>query len=98
MFGIRNRIVKFALCSAAEESKVLEKAIRMEFKDILSQDFGPLLLQIKDEEWGVFVDLVDAAVPDRNTIKVLQAEPIVSQKPQMMGEVNKVVNKISCVG
>ena len=72
VLGIRNRIVKFASCSAAEESKVLE---RMEFKDILGQDFGPLLLQIKDEEWG---DLVDAAVPDRSTIKVLQAEPIVS--------------------
>ena len=75
-FGIRNKIVKFASCSAAEESKVLEEAIKMEFEDILGQDFGPLLLQIKDEEWGVFVDLVDVAVPDRSTIKVLQAEPI----------------------
>ena len=78
--GERRRPVTLASPSSLE---VLRARIRVEFSDILPQQEAGfrIVLQIRDESWGMFVDVVDdQRITDRSVVNVIVESAAASQK------------------
>ena len=48
----------------------LIQAIRTAFSDVLAAD-DKVFLQIHDESWGVFIDLLSQDIPERSVLKMI---------------------------
>ena len=54
-------VLKDESISAAEVKAQVEKL----FEDVLSGQVGEFFLQLKDDSWGEWVDLIDQTIQDR---------------------------------
>ena len=73
---------KRALLIKEKNVSATELKVRVEqlFADVLGKQVGEFFLQLKDESWGEWVDLIDQTIPDR---AVLRANFIPAQEPEV---------------
>lgn len=64
-FGENARVVHFKGSRKCD----MVPQIRDVFRDVISPD-DSLLVQMRDEEWGEYIDLLEQEIPDRSKMKI----------------------------
>ena len=74
-FHESKRAVSFPCCeSPIEEREAFLEVVHHEFVDLLPSPPPPLIIQLKDEEWGEFVDVTKSAkIPHHCIVKLILA-------------------------